>query len=105
VAHYGSQLHWGCPIGALASELIGSDPTLAAEVASYMDRWRGYLEAGLTRMRLARLLRADADPGRLAWSTFASLQGGLLLTRTIQSIEPLEAALDGALMALRASAT
>jgi AcrR family transcriptional regulator len=105
VAHYGSQLHWGCPIGALATELIGNDPALAAEVAAYMDRWRGYLEAGLTRMRLAGLLRTDADPERLAWSTFASLQGGLLLARTIQSIEPLKAALDRALMALRASAT
>jgi AcrR family transcriptional regulator len=105
VAHYGSQVHWGCPIGALASELAGNDPARAAEVAAQMDRWRGYLEAGLRRMRSAGLLRADADPERLALSTFASLQGGLLLTQTMQSIEPLKAALDGALKALRASAT
>ena len=105
VAHYGSQPHWGCPIGTLASELIGNDSARAAELAAHMDRWRGYLEAGLNRMCRAGLLRADADPRRLALSTFASLQGGLLLTQTMQSIEPLEAALDGALTALRASAT
>jgi AcrR family transcriptional regulator len=105
VAHYGSQVHWGCPIGALASELIGNDPTRAAEVAAHMDRWRGYLEAGLKRMRSAGLLQADADPEQLALSTFASVQGGLLLTQMMQSIEPLKAALDGALKALRASAT
>jgi AcrR family transcriptional regulator len=102
VAHYGSQAHWGCPIGALASELVGSDPALSTQMAAYMDRWRGYLQAGLTRMRAAGLLRADADPETLALSIFAALHGGLLLTHTMQSIEPLEAALEGAMTALRA---
>jgi AcrR family transcriptional regulator len=104
IAHYGSQPHWGCPIGTLASELIGQDPARGAEVAAYMDRWRGYLEAGLVRMRVAGLIRIDADPARLALATFAALQGGLLLTQTMQSIEPLEAALSSALTALWAAA-
>jgi AcrR family transcriptional regulator len=102
VAHYGSQAHWGCPIGALASELIASDPALSDEVAAYMDRWRGYLQAGVTRMQAAGLLRADAVPETLALSIFAALHGGLLLTQTMQSIEPLEAALEGAMAALHA---
>lgn len=104
VAHYGAQPHWGCPIGTLASELIGNDPARAAEVAAHMDRWRGFLEAGLERMRANGLLRAGADPATLALATFAALQGGLLLTQTMQSLTPLEAALDGALAALRAAA-
>jgi AcrR family transcriptional regulator len=104
VAHYGSQPHWGCPIGTLASELIGNDPARAADVAAHMDRWRAFLVAGLDRMRLSGLLRPDADPERLALSIFASLQGGLLLTQTMCSIEPLSAALDGALAGLRAYA-
>jgi hypothetical protein len=79
----------------MASELIGSDPALSAEMAAHMDRWRGYLEAGLTRMRAAGLLRADAVPETLALSIFAALHGGLLLTQTMQSVEPLEAALEG----------
>ncbi|HEX3872680.1 MAG TPA: helix-turn-helix domain-containing protein [Solirubrobacteraceae bacterium] len=105
LAHYGSQAHWGCPIGALASELAGSDPVRAAEVAASMDHWRGYLRAGLTRMVDAGLLRPDADPETLSLGTFAALQGGLLLTQTMESIKPLEAALDGALAALRARRT
>jgi AcrR family transcriptional regulator len=104
VAHYGSQPHWGCPIGALVSELIANDPALAAEVGVHMDAWQAYLEAGLTRMRAAGLIRPDADPRILAIATFAALHGGLLLTQRMQSIVPLEAALDGALAALRASA-
>jgi AcrR family transcriptional regulator len=104
LAHYCSQPHWGCPIGTLATELIGSDPARAAELAAHLDRWRSYLEAGLTRMRAAGLLRADADPRTLSLAIFAALHGGLLLTQTMQSGEPLAAALDGALAALRAQA-
>src|SRR5262249_2751651 len=62
VAHYAAQPHWGCPIGSLASELIGNDPVRAAELAEHMHRWRGYLKAGVDRMRQVGLLRADADP-------------------------------------------
>jgi hypothetical protein len=88
----------------LASELLGNDPARAAEVAAHMDRWRGYLQAGLIRMGAAGRLRADADPEALALAVLASLQGGLLLTQTMQSPKPLEAALDAALTALRAAA-
>lgn len=104
VAHYGSQPHWGCPIGALASELLGHEPAHAEEVAAYMERWRGHLEAGIARMRAAGLLRPDADPKALALSIFAALHGGLLLTQTMRSITPLEAALDGAMATLRSAA-
>jgi AcrR family transcriptional regulator len=104
VAHYASQASWGCPIGTLARELIGGDPVRAAEAAAYMDRWRGCLEAGLRRMQARALLRADCEPATLALAVFAALHGGLLLTQTMRSIEPLEAALDEALVALRTHA-
>jgi AcrR family transcriptional regulator len=105
LAHYGSQEHWGCPISALAREVIGNDPQRARELAAYMARWCGYLEAGLGRMRSAGTLRPDARPETLALSTFAALQGGLLLTQTMQSLTPLEAALEGALTALHTAST
>jgi AcrR family transcriptional regulator len=101
--HYGSQRHWGCPISALAREVLGNDPERAGELAAYMDRWRRYLQAGVARMRSAGILRPEADPEKLALSIFAALQGGLLLTQTMHSLEPLDAALDGALTTLRAA--
>jgi AcrR family transcriptional regulator len=103
VAHYGAQPHWGCPIGALANELVGTDPERAVEVAAHMERWRGLLEAGVVRLRDAGELSPEADPRALSLAVFAALQGGLLLTATAESIEPLEAALDGALAMLRAA--
>jgi AcrR family transcriptional regulator len=105
LTHYGSQAHWGCPIGALTAELIRDQPERAADVTAHMNRWRGYIEAGLRRMHAAGLLRDDINPDTLALSTFAALHGGLLLTQMTQSIEPLQAALDGALAGLRAAAT
>jgi AcrR family transcriptional regulator len=103
LAHYGSQQHWGCPISALAREVTGNDVERSRELSVYMDRWRGYLQTGLERMRSSGLLRPDAEPETLALSTFAALQGGLLLTQTMQSLKPLEAALDGALTNLHAA--
>jgi AcrR family transcriptional regulator len=101
--HYGSQPHWGCPIGALAGELTGTDPERAAEVAAHMERWRGLLEAGVVRRRDAGDLSPEADPRALSLAVFAALQGGLLLTHSAESLEPLEAALEGALAMLRAA--
>jgi AcrR family transcriptional regulator len=104
LAHYGSQPQWGCPIGALTAELVRSEPERAHEAVAHMDRWRGYLEAGLVRMAATGLLRADADPRRVALGVFAALHGGLALSAMMESIEPLEAALNGALATLRANA-
>jgi len=100
-----TQPHWGCPIGALTAELIRNEPDRATELAGHMNRWRGYLEAGLQRMRDSGQLQPHANPRTLALFTFAALQGGLLLTQVMESIEPLEAALEGALTALRDAAT
>jgi AcrR family transcriptional regulator len=104
LAHYGSQPHWGCPIGALTAELVRADPDHAQAAMVHMDRWRGYLEDGLTRMRDNGTLNADADPRALSLAVFAALHGGLALTAEMRSLEPLQAALDGALGMLRAAA-
>ena len=104
LAHYGSQTHWGCPVSALARELIGLDEERAKEAKGYMDRWRGFLYEGLFRMREAGELKAFASPDALSLSTFASLHGGLLLTQTMESLRPLESALDGAIELLHTAA-
>ena len=101
IAHYAGQPHWGCPIGALATELVGNDPAHAAEAAGHLERWRGHLATGLRRMRDAGRLRPGADPDRLATALLAAVQGGLTLTQTMRSIDPLVAALDNALAGLR----
>jgi AcrR family transcriptional regulator len=104
VAHYGSQEHWGCPIGALASEVAGREPVLQAQLTASMDLWRDLLADGVDRMRTAGLVRSDTDPSEMALGMFAALQGGLLLMQTMELIHPLEVALDSALITLRSAA-
>jgi AcrR family transcriptional regulator len=104
IDHYASQTHLRCPVGALTAELIASEPERATLLIAHMDRWRGFLTAGVQRMVDGGLLAPDTDSERLALSVFGSLQGGLALMGMYDSIEPLSAALDGALSALRACA-
>ena len=87
LAHYGAQQHLACPIGALTLEA-------GVDASAHMRRWQGYIEAGVARMGIE-------DDGRTALANFAALQGGLLLMRAEQSLEPLRAALEGALVILR----
>jgi AcrR family transcriptional regulator len=97
LAHYErSDAVLGCPIGSLASEMAAVDPVLRREIAEYFETWRMRMERGLESMRSQGLLRPSADPAGLALATLASLQGGLLLTQTTQSFEPLEVALRNA---------
>jgi AcrR family transcriptional regulator len=104
LAHYGSQPHWGCPIGALTTELVHAEPERAPELIVHMERWRGYLEKGISRMTEAGLLRDDTDAEELSLTIFALLQGGLGLTATAASIRPLRTSLDGVLLLLHAHA-
>jgi hypothetical protein len=46
-------------------------------------------------------LDPKADPRRLGNAVFASLQGGLLLSKTARSVEPLSDALDASYAYLR----
>lgn len=97
--------HGSCPIGALVTELAETDPIARASLAKAFDRWEGYLAAGLTAMKGRGELVPSADPKKLAVSTIASFQGGVLLAQANRSTEPLRIALDAAIRHLRSWAT
>jgi AcrR family transcriptional regulator len=101
VTYYHDLTHKYCSISALVNEVAPSDPELAAYVNEYAEAWHHSLVAGVRQMREAALLHAEADPDRLGTAIFAALQGGLLIMQSRDSIEPLAAALDGALDMLR----
>lgn len=94
-----------CPLGSLAYELTGANEVVRAQLDQIFAEWAAHLADGLTRMRTRNLLRAAADPHRLALSTLASIQGGIILAHTRGDLEPLRVALDGAFDLLCANAT
>jgi AcrR family transcriptional regulator len=87
----------GCSFGSLAGELAMSDAETRADLAEGFGRWETLFRRGLTAMRDRGDLRPDADPDELAAALLASLQGGMLLTKTTRDIRLLEAALKTAL--------
>jgi AcrR family transcriptional regulator len=104
VAYYSNLTHKYCSVSALVNDVAPTDPELAGQVEAYADRWRDQMAAGLRRMRDGGRLRPGSDPDRLALAVFATLQGGLLVMQSKNDIEPLAAALDGALAMLRSYA-
>jgi AcrR family transcriptional regulator len=97
VAQAERQCRSGCPLGSLASPLAELDETARAQLAAAFTSWQQLLADGLRAMITSGALRADANPERLAISTIASLQGGLILAELERDTRPLEVALDAAL--------
>jgi TetR/AcrR family transcriptional regulator, transcriptional repressor for nem operon len=87
----------GCPIANLLGQLGERDDDTRAVLADGFDRWEAAIRAGLTAMIASGELQAGTDPGWLAASTLASLQGGLVLSQARRDPRPLRRALDGAL--------
>lgn len=84
----------GCPLGSLASELADGDDTARDDLAAGYQRWRGAIRAGLADMRERGDLVESADPDQLATALLTTLQGGLLLTKTLRNSEALETSLN-----------
>ena len=86
----------GCPVGSLASELADKSEASRVALVDSFDQWERYLSEGLTRMQARGELRTEADPAELAVAVMTSLQGGLLLSQTRKTTQPLQIALRAA---------
>lgn len=91
------QCRSGCPLGSLANALAELDETARTKLSDAFASWQQLLADGLGEMIRSGALRADANPERLAVSTIASLQGGLILAELRRDTRPLEIALDAAI--------
>lgn len=87
----------GCPFGSLAVEVIKADLDAPGNLVRGFERWTELFRSGLRAMRDRGELTAEADPDQLAYSLTAAFQGGMLLDLAIGSVEPLRAALNGAI--------
>lgn len=87
----------GCPLGTLSAELAACDDRSRAQLQASFERWIEPIRRGLDQMRQNAELTDNANPGHLATAVIASLQGGLLLAKTIRSSAPVGLALESAL--------
>jgi AcrR family transcriptional regulator len=90
----------GCPIGRLTQDPdILADDQLRAPVGETLDRVRGRIAEVLAEGKAAG--EFDLDPEAVAATLLAVLQGGYVLARAANSIEPYDKAIEGALSLLR----
>lgn len=94
--------HGGCPVGSLANELAELDESSRVRLSDVFAQWEGMIADALQRMVDSGELRESVDVKKLSVATMASLEGGLLLSKTGRSVQPLEVALDSALEYLKA---
>jgi AcrR family transcriptional regulator len=100
VGHYRRQGRQ-CPLNVLIGQLAPSDEEASAVVTGLLERWHGLLAAGVAAMQRQGLMRADVPAARAADALLSGLQGGAVTMIAGGRIEPLEAALDLGLEALR----
>ncbi len=95
----------GCPLGALASEVAGDDTAAGQASVNAFEAWHGALAAGMQRIIDGGELAESSDADALALGLLGALQGGLLLSKTTQSVRPLAVSLDHAMAAVDAART
>lgn len=95
----------GCSYGSLAGEIIKTETGVRHDLAVGFDRWEDLFRAGLRAMRERGELTPAADPEQLTYLLMAAFQGGMLLAQAARDVEPLRAALNGALAHVESFAT
>lgn len=91
----------GCPVGSLALEMSGASEELRDRAAEAFLKWELALAEAFEDMRRRRLITADAEPGELAQTTLAAIQGGYLLSTAERDLRPMARALKLAYTHLR----
>ena len=94
----------GCRVGRLAVESSIEDEELRAPVAAWFEYVEGKLRDAFDEARAAGQLGAYVEPGELALTITAVVQGGYLLARAHADPGAMRRALDGAMALLEASA-
>lgn len=82
----------GCVLGSLVGQLAERDEVARAGLAAGFYAWTDDLAAALRRIQEAGELAPNADPGALATSLMAALQGGYTLAQATRDIAPMETA-------------
>ena len=85
----------------MAAEVADTSPALRGELQKAFAHLQGRMEKGLTAMKARRELVPEARPHSLAQFTIATLQGGMLLSKTTKKLAPLRNSLGHALEHLR----
>jgi AcrR family transcriptional regulator len=97
----------GCPVGAIASELSPSHPSVRREASQQLLRWEAYLAGCLEEMSRSEGFATAFDAKLMAQRLAGAIQGALLMGRATQDLRYIRAVRDDfreRLLQLRATA-
>jgi AcrR family transcriptional regulator len=93
----------GCRVGRLAVESSIEDDAIRAPVAAWFDYAEGKVKEALQEAQVGGQLREGVDPGDLALTLTALLQGGYLLARAHRDPAAMHRALAGGMALLEST--
>jgi TetR/AcrR family transcriptional regulator, transcriptional repressor for nem operon len=96
-----SQCSGGCPMGNLAQELSDSHPEFRMRLARYFEECIEGICTMVQEGVQSGEFREDANPKAAAYLIFGSMQGLLLLSKSLKKIEPLEQGFRQSLILLK----
>src|SRR5882672_2439114 len=80
----------GCPMGNLAQELSDSHPGFRMRLARHFEEWIEAIAAVIDEGVRAGEFREASHPQSTAYLIFGSIQGLLLLSKSMKRVDPLE---------------
>jgi len=93
----------GCRVGRLAVESSIEDEAIRAPVAAWFDYAEGKVKEALQQAQVNGELREGVDPGDLALTLMALVQGGYLLARAHRDPAAMHRSLAGGMALLESS--
>jgi len=96
-----SQCCGGCPMWNLAQELSDSHPEFRMRLARYFEECIDGIAMVVEEGVRSGEFRRDVDPKATAYLLFGSMQGLLLLSKSLKKIDPLDQGFRQSLNLLR----
>lgn len=97
VMHEGTNDFHGCPLGAIAGEILEEGPRSRRRASEAFAEWESSLAQSFAKMQERGLLRRDVDAVILAEAMIAILEGGYLLSATKRDPRAMRGAIQVAL--------
>ena len=91
----------GCPMGNLAQELSDTHPEFRMRLARYFEEYVEAITGVVTDGIKAGEFRKDIDPQSAAYLLLGSMQGLMLLSKSMKKVDPLDQGFSQALKLLK----
>lgn len=84
----------GCPVGVIASEMSPSSEVVRKVAAESLQRWASAISEAMQGLKQTQPMVDEFDPMKVGHHMACSIQGALLMGRTVQDAAPIRETRD-----------